>query len=236
MLTYPGYTSPSHAPGRLCVRDALFLLAHDEYRKFRPRLHPVVLELGLAAGVIVDLVLLGRARVTEAGQVFPLGLRPPADHRGADVITWTALAALHASSRGRDLPTVAAAFDVLAPGLTDRTRAHLVACRVLTPRRRWAGRVRYGPATANTTAYGFVAPRIVVQDRVADPFGLALCALVQALGLHEALYLCGRSELDRELTGIVDAVRAMPAPWDGVPRITDALRAEADERAVAVYR
>jgi hypothetical protein len=38
----------------LSVREQLFLLAHDEYREFRPRIHLSALGIGLAGAALID--------------------------------------------------------------------------------------------------------------------------------------------------------------------------------------
>lgn len=234
-----GAPLPVQTPVQPGVRDALFLMAHDEYRGFSSRLFPAVLELGLAAATLIDLILLDRARMGTHGNVYPVDGRPMNDvvSQGA----WERLRVATPPLAGQSWPgsgtlAVHTAFEVLAPGLIERTRAHLVACGTLVAHRRRLGRVRYAPASATTTAAGITPPRITILDGTLDPQGLALCALVQALQIHDALYLTDKSHLDPHLTRIIDTMRQLGEPLDAIPRITDTLRREADERVVSVYR
>jgi hypothetical protein len=234
--------------GPLCVRDALFLLAHDEYRGFRTRLHPAVLDLGLAAAVLSDLVLLDRVGLAASGYVYVT-----AHAAAGDVVTQGGLETLIAAGRevnrapgtneqnGSAAPSggmlsVLGAMDVLAPDLTSRTRALLVASGVLAIERRRFGRTRYGPSGDGVMAGAWMPARRVIQDGQSDEVGLALCALVQALGLHDALYLDDRARLDPQLTAVVEALRAAEPPYSDLATIADTLRGAVEERAVAVYR
>jgi hypothetical protein len=242
----------------LCARDGLFLLGHDEYRAFRPRLHAAVFELGLGAAVLLDLVLAGRAVLTSSGHVRSvfgrdgvgdaitaqaagtLGTTLPAAENGSGGAGSTGGAILEEPTRVGDAAAGPAwplrdVFDLFAPRLAERTRDHLVQARVLVTQKR-LGRTRYVPATPQTVAAAFVPPRMVIQDRVAEPLGLALCGLVQALGLHEALYLSERAQLEPVIEEILEILDGMDPPLQWIPVISDALRAAADDRTVAVWR
>ncbi len=62
---------------RLLIADEFFLIAHNDSRG-KARLHPAAAGLGLAAGLLGELILSGRITVSD-GLVIVLDRRPPAD-------------------------------------------------------------------------------------------------------------------------------------------------------------
>ncbi|WBB82344.1 GPP34 family phosphoprotein [Micromonospora sp. WMMD882] len=80
------------------IADEFFLIVHDDSRG-RPRLNPTATGLGLAAGLLGELVLTGRVTVSD-GRLSVLDRRPP-----ADALAGTVLAQLVGESRHRLLRT-----------------------------------------------------------------------------------------------------------------------------------
>ncbi|GGK21937.1 hypothetical protein GCM10010124_13050 [Pilimelia terevasa] len=214
------------------VREELFLLAHDEHRGFRPRVHRPALALGLAAAWIVDLLRAGRlaADASRVSLSDPRGLPPVRDAETAG-----ALAAIR--GHGWSLPHPAA-LRVLAPGLYEAVRDAAVAAGHLTRAdRRW-----------RRPAYRLDHPRLAVRARSrartaatggdADPAAQALCALVGALGIQDTLYFHLPAA---EVRAAVDAATRRLAAADepavaALAHVAAAARRAVGDLATAVYR
>jgi hypothetical protein len=220
------------------VRDAMYLLGHDADHGFRRCLHPSVLELALAAAVLGDLVLLERVELSGSGTVMLLR----SDGCG-DVITDNALMrvgeTLRASrARGRATASLEPLemIRMLAPGLLARTRAQLLAAGTLVAVHRRFGRLRCVPADQMVMGQAWVPARTVVRGQAVDPVGMTLCVLVQAVGLHESLYLGSRSEVEPLLGQVRTRMTSADPPLSALPIIADALREAAEERAGMLFR
>ena len=189
-------TDPASDP--ISVREQLFLVAHDERRGMKPRLHPPSLAIGLAGATVIDLLIAERVAVAR-GQVVPdLYLQDPT----GDPITDDVLRNIKQTVPRPSLDDVLRAA---GPGLYERTRAALVHRGVVVEVPRRLGRKQYAIADEAVTVR--VRARITyrAQGRNApSPQADSMCALIEALGLHEYLYLGTRSEVSRMLRQVID--------------------------------
>lgn len=207
----------------LSVRDSVFLLAHDEDRGFRRRLHPMSLNFALSAAVLCDLVLVESVVVSEDGVVEPV--RSPV---GVDALSagyWSAIEGpmwlREALFRG-------------AADVTPRLQALLTTTGTLQAHRDWLGRIRHTLARPDLA----VSARLPARNAVIGDYtaiGVVLCVLVRALGLHDALLILDRAQLDAVLGTIEQLVREQAAePLTMIPVIADGLSAILEERVVGV--
>lgn len=214
---------PAGSQTWLCVRDAVFLLAHDEDRGFRRRLHPVTLNFALSAAVLCDLLLAEAVVVPEPGLVQPV--RSPTY---ADAVTesyWSVI------TEPRPLRELLFRF---AADVTARTAALLTTTGALAVHRDWLGRIRYSLSRDDLAT----SARLPARDCVIGEYtatGVTLCVLVRALGLHDSLLILDRSQLEPVLGRIEDLVREQAtAPLTMIPLVADALRGVIEERVVGV--
>jgi len=234
---------PSRAQTWLCVRHALFLIAHDEDSGFRRRLHPVTLNFALSAALLCDLVLSESCVVRGSELVLPV--RPPAS---ADPVTAHYYAAAVARMRrgpgaqteptdSRGTPQglgLRAVLFLFAADVTARTQEQLTTAGILSKHRDWFGRTRYSltrPDLADSA-------RLPARDAVTGQYsaiGVTLCTLVRSLGLHDALLLLDRSQLEPVLAHIERLMReGTSEPLAMIPVINDTLRGVIKERVVGV--
>ncbi|GIF13650.1 GOLPH3/VPS74 family protein [Actinoplanes teichomyceticus] len=205
------------------VREQFFLLAHDETRHMRPRLHLPALAAGLAGATVMDLLIAGRVAVA-SGAVHPD--RFQRDLTG-DPVTDDALALILQVVPAPPLPEL---IRTVAPGVYERTAAALIHKGVLVqgPPRRW----RRG------RGYEIADEGIVVRIRAKAGYRIAgrdapspgadcLCALVAALGLHRALMRGERAEVDPLLQRVVremaESGRRARHPVGGAPAVAAAV-------------
>jgi hypothetical protein len=162
------------------LADHYFLIAHED-RSGRSRLHPRATGLGLAAGLIGELVMSGRVRVVE-GELHIVNAEPP-----RDALAHGVLDLLIAQPQHRELRTWLA---FLAQDAADRVGERLIRAGVLesVTRRKLLGTHRiYVPMNSDQrNAAAWVPVRlanILVQGRVVDIADRALAGLVVATGL-----------------------------------------------------
>ncbi len=162
------------------LADQFFLIAHED-RTGRSRLHPRATGLGLAAGLVGELVLLGRVRLFD-GEVRVVSPEPPGDALAHNVLDM-----LIAQPQHRDLRTWLA---FLAQDAAPRVGERLLRAGVVEPviRRKLLGtQTLYVPMNSDQrNAAAWVPVRlanILVQHRAMDIADRALAGLVLATGL-----------------------------------------------------
>jgi hypothetical protein len=234
-----GTMAGRHA-ARRCVRDELFLLAHDDDHRWRPRIPPASLAVGLAGAVLVDLLLTGDVH-TEGGCV---AARSRYARHDLDPIAARVVADL--AMTGGWIP-LREAVTGTAADLYERTLIRLIRTNVITTKTRRFGRaVRYRPANENDVINARHYPRHRAQtlDRATtrpDPATDALCALIRALGIEATLYLELEVPAD-DLRVRLDTITVQYAanhPDDRlavVPDLIAAVESVLGDVAVSVYR
>lgn len=173
---------------RRCLRDELFVLAHDEDYRWRPRIRPASLAVGLAGAMLVDLLLFGDLHAN-SGHVAARSryVRHDLDPIAAQVVAGLAMT--------RAWIPLREAITGTAANLYERTLIQLVKTNVVATKARRFGRgVRCWPADGNdvVNARHFPRHRAPTLDRsttTADPATDALCALIRALRIEATLYL-----------------------------------------------
>jgi hypothetical protein len=162
------------------LADQFFLIAHED-RTGRSRLHPRATGLGLAAGLIGELVMLGRVRAVE-GELHVVNSEPT-----RDALSHGILDLLLAQPQHRELRTWLA---FLAQDAADRVGERLIRAGVLesvTRRKLLGTQTFYLPMNSDQrNAAAWVQVRlanILVQGRVVDIADRALAGLVVATGL-----------------------------------------------------
>jgi hypothetical protein len=206
------------------VREQFFLMAHDEDRQMRPRLHVPALSAGLAGATVMDLLIAQRAAV-ESGAVHPDRFQREST---GDPVTDDALTMIMEVVPAPPLPELIRA---LAPGLYERTTAALVHKGVIVegPPRRWRRGRDYeiadtGIAVRVRAKVGYRIERRDGPTADAD----CLCALVAATGLHATLLRGDRSEVEPLLQRVIQELTqyAWPHrhPIGGVPVVAQAVR------------
>lgn len=165
----------------MLLADELFCIAHDD-RTGRARLTPRVLGLGLAAGLLSELVLFGRLDIGDRG-VRVLSGGPP-----ADALAHSMLELLVAQPQHRDVRTWLA---FLAETAVDSVANRMMLTGVWRReehRRLGRTRVSYLPVDASVVAWRAVR----LTRLLGSPVGLVepdaiLAGLVSAVGLTEVV-------------------------------------------------
>lgn len=162
------------------LADQFYLIAHED-RTGRSRLHPRATGLGLAAGLIGELMLLGRVRAAE-GEMHVVNREPP-----GDVLAHSVLDVLLAQPQHRDLRTWLAFF---AQDAAAKVGERLLRTGIVEPvtRRRLLGtQVLYMPVNSeqrNAAAWASARlANILVQGYAMENADRALAGLVHATGL-----------------------------------------------------
>jgi hypothetical protein len=204
------------------VREQLFLLAHDETRHMRPRVHVPALSAGLAGATVMDLLIAQRVTV-DSGTVTPDWYQRETT---GDPVTDDVLALVMQKAPGPALPALIRAA---APGLYERTTAALVHKGLIVegPARRWRKKeyqiADEGVAVRVRAKVGY---RIDGRDGP-SPDADSLCTLVAALGLHAALLRGTRSEVDPLLQNVIrelpERARATRHPVGQAPVVAAAV-------------
>lgn len=214
----------AHQP-RLRLHQELYLIAHDE--DGRPLLHLPTLHLGLAAAVLLDLVLADRLEI-HGGDLYIRNTQPV-----GDTVVDTVTPALLGDRSRRDLR---GRLRTLAEDSYDRSCASLVALGLLTRvSRRRLGLVphtRYQPTAPGPTVSARAGVRYAVHGReLPDAQCAALCGLVLVMRLADVLYIdMPNTEIQERLRRII-GVHSRPVRE--IIAVTDAL---VGDLAVAVYR
>lgn len=166
----------------MLLADELFCIAHDD-RTGRSRLHSRVLGLGLAAGLLGELVLCDRVEIADGGGIRVVNRAPP-----ADVLAHATLSQLLAQSQHRDLRTWLA---FLAETAVESVAGRLVLAGVWQrEERRRLGRTRvwHVPTDANVVAWrGMRLARLLTSTDVIDTPDAVLAGLVAVTGLVEVV-------------------------------------------------
>jgi hypothetical protein len=174
------YSSSTPTPQRT-VRDQLYLLAHHD--DGQPVIHIPSLSLGLAAAVMIDLVLTERVTVT-SGRIGISTVTPT-----GDAISDATLTAVLNTRQPRDLRPW---LKWLSTDLYERTSSGLYAAGHVTRkfRRRLFGPDEniYRPTSGNTATY-MAGPvfRAVNDSRYIEPPTYALAGLVGVLRLERVI-------------------------------------------------
>jgi hypothetical protein len=162
------------------LADQFYLIAHED-RSGRSRLHPRSTGLGLAGGLIGELILLNRVRVYD-GELRVVSPEPP-----GDALAHNVLDLLMAQPQHRDVRTWLA---FLAQDAADRVGERLLRAGVLEPvsRRRLLGtQTLYMPVNSdqrNAAAWETVRlANLLVHGRSMDLADRTLTGLVVATGL-----------------------------------------------------
>jgi len=125
----------------------------------------------------------------------------------------------------------------LAPGLGDRVCGGLIAAGHLTPVPRVLRHDHYRPTEQAVITRALGGPRGALQGiGVPDAAADALCGLIQALHLHDTLYLGPAEAIDPALS--LATVRLRNATWPNttLPTVIAAVDAVIGDITVAVYR
>jgi len=229
--------------GGLCVREALFLLAHDPEHKGRPRVHMPVLATGLAGATLVDLILARRIHVA-GGRVHALAYDPrdgriPLDHAQARTLVEEVAEPVTDHARalvtGVRRPTPAQdLIEIIGLDVYGRTLTRLVETGHVTRTQRRLGRPLHRPdQQALVEATGALIS--ATQDIGHDPDSDALCALAHILNLHGVLSPADSAEIGNAGRAGLTRLRALAPPLDGVPKVVDTVQAAVDAVTVKVY-
>lgn len=225
------------------MREQLWLLAHD-HRDMRPLIDVRALAIGLAAAVLIDLML--HRHITIQGDSIEL-----ADDTGPadDPITADILAALDVAP-APSLPDVLHAARPDLPEdprnpfqrLHERTVAALVAADILVEQRRTFRSTRYDlvdPSLASWTR-GQFNRRLVYSHGPADDLNTdLLCALAWALNLHHKLLMpFNGAEASPILLSITDRIPQQAgkrSPLTVMPRLARTIRHTIGDLATAAF-
>jgi Golgi phosphoprotein 3 (GPP34) len=162
------------------LADEFYLIAHEE-RTGRSRLHPRATGLGLAAGLLGELMLLGRVRAY-GGELYVVSHEPPGDSLAHNVLDL-----LVVQRRHRELRTWLA---FLAQDAAVWVAERLIRAGVVEPvtRRKLRGtQTVYMPMNSRQRTAAAWAPmrlaNVLVQGRTIDIPDRVLAGLVLATGL-----------------------------------------------------
>ena len=218
------------------VRERLWLLAHDDRRDLEPRLHSSVLEIGLIAATLVDLLLADRI-VVAGGYVY----RGAPGHRRTAPAVLDPITAGVLESVTEETPRLT---DMLRAGNADppagehhpyvrlyqRTHAALVAAGIIVEQRRKLRASRFQLADPAGLAWNKrqISHRLVCHDRPGGTTIDGLCALVGALNLHTTLVTPYEPhEAGQILHTITQQIPARPGPTSPlavIPHLPDRVR------------
>ncbi|WP_328348604.1 GOLPH3/VPS74 family protein [Micromonospora sp. NBC_00421] len=188
---------------RLLVADEFFLIAHNDNRG-KAKLHPSATGLGLAAGLLAELILFGQITVS-GGMVAVIDRRPP-----ADALAHTVLDQLIGESQHQAVRTW---LSFLSQSSTTSVGERLARAGVLRRqenRRLLRTTVSYLPIDLNAAAWPATRLRALV-ERPEQPLvsDTTLLGLVAAAGLtREVLWSAGPRAHHRLAT----LVQSLPAP------------------------
>lgn len=198
----------------MLVADEFFLVAHNDIRG-KAKLHPAATGLGLAGGLLGELVLHGHVMVVD-GDISVVDRRPP-----ADALAHTVLDQLVGEAQHRSVRTW---LSFLAQSATTSVGERLSRAGVL--RRRESRRllrttVGYVPVDPNAAAWPTTRLRVLL-ERADPPPTLAdavLLGLINAAGLdREVLWSTGPRAQHR----FTNLIAALPAPLKELVAHTEA--------------
>jgi hypothetical protein len=227
------------------VRERLWLLAHDEYNDMRPRINVRVLDIGLAAAALVDLLLWDR--ITVDGGLIHWN----ADNRGTvgDPIARDMLRVIAAGPAPRLAEVLHEARAELLGGapspfqdLYQHTRAVLVAGGYLAEQRRrlWGTRYTLADSTLIFSIRGQLNYVLALHPRrSASLANDCLIALVWALELHSRLpmpYSTSEAEpILSAITGDIPRHAGEGSPVTVVPHLVQLVRHAVGDLATAAF-
>ncbi len=198
----------------MLVADEFFLVAHNDIGG-KARLHPAATGLGLAGGLLGELVLYGHIMVVD-GDLSVVDRRPP-----ADALAHTVLDQLVGEAQHRSVRTW---LSFLAQSATTSVGERLSRAGVL--RRRESRRllrttVGYVPVDPNAAAWPTTRLRVLL-ERSDPPPTLAdavLLGLIAAAGLDREVLWSTGPRAQHRLTSLV---AALPAPLKELVAHTEA--------------
>ncbi|SCL24332.1 Golgi phosphoprotein 3 (GPP34) [Micromonospora rhizosphaerae] len=187
----------------MLIADEFFLIVHNDSRG-RARLHPAATGLGLAAGLIGELILFGRITVA-SGMVTVLDRRPP-----ADALAHTVLDQLVGEPQHQAVRTW---LSFLAQTGVTSVGERLVRAGVLRrqeSRRLLRSSLSYEPIDLNTPAWPATRLRTLLErpDPVSVPDALLL-GLIAATGLTREVLWSAGPPVHQRLNALIPA---LPAP------------------------
>jgi hypothetical protein len=201
------------------LADQFYLIAHED-RSGRSRLHPRATGLGLAGGLIGELVLLNRVRVYD-GELRVISPEPP-----GDALAHNLLDLLIAQPQHRDVRTWLA---FLAQDAAERVGERLLRAGILEPvsRRRLLGtQVFYMPVNSdqrNAAAWEAVRlANLLVHSSSMDLADRTLTGLVVATGLTRHV-LWDIAAHRAGLTNVNAIVESLPADLRELVEHTEAM-------------
>ncbi|MFU8875121.1 GOLPH3/VPS74 family protein [Micromonospora sp. SL4-19] len=187
----------------MLIADEFFLIAHNDGRG-KAKLHPAALGLGLAAGLLGELLLFRRITVT-SGMVTVLDRRPP-----ADALAHTVLDQLIGESQHRAVRTWLSFLAQTGVTAVGERLARAGVLRRQENRRLLRTSLSYVPVDLNAAAWP--AARLWTLLERPEPIDVPdalLLGLIAATGLtREVLYSAG-PEAHRRLGALIPA---LPAP------------------------
>jgi hypothetical protein len=240
---------------QVSLAGQLFLLSHSA-ETHAPFINIPTLSTALAGAVVAELIL-GRQVCITDGLVEtyqPTGDRdrslPVTDPVAAEVLAMirTGIPMSQADGVGQHQRRYVSypareLLTMIRPDIYDRTQATLVGTGVLARTSRSFLGVRFGSRYAPTDPAAVIRIRGAVRYTVqgsSDPdlATRALCALIRAVRLIDALYLGSYTTTDliNRLNFVVHQVAAQPAPYAGIADVAAAVESLAGDIAVAVYR
>jgi hypothetical protein len=221
--------------GVASLREQVWLLAHDEHHHLRPRVDARVLEIGLVAATLTDLLLRNRIYV-HRGLIYTNLKRPTPV---ADPIAAHVQSAIGQGPPPHVADVIRGACGDLPNNeqnpyqrLSERTLGGLIAGGHVREQRRWLRRTRYQLAdpTVVSSIRAVLRHRLVrhPRSRQRDPAVDCLCALVLALDLHHTMVLpVSTDEAERVLLYITAAIPASAGhvgPLTTIPQLVQIVR------------
>jgi Golgi phosphoprotein 3 (GPP34) len=215
-MTRPSWSGVPWARVPLLLADELFCVAHDD-RTGRSRLHPRVLGLGLAAGLLGELVLFGRVDIADGGGIKVLDREPP-----ADALAHSTLSMVMAQPQHRDVRTWLA---FLAETSVESVAQRLVLAGLWQrEERRRLGRARVSYLPTDTNAVFWRSMRLgrllSSVEEIGQPDAM-LAGLVAVTGLVDAV-LWPQEDREPGLSRITDEVKRLSWPLYHLLAFTEA--------------
>ncbi len=198
----------------MLIADEFFLIAHNDIRG-KAKLHPSATGLGLAGGLLGELVLYGHVTVS-GGVVSVVNRRPP-----ADALAHTVLDQLLAEQQHRSVRTW---LSFLAQNSTTSVGERLARAGVLRRqenRRLLRTSITYVPIDPNTAAWPATRLRVLL-ERSEPPPTLAdavVLGLITAAGLSREVLWSAGPRAHHRLAGLV---AALPPPLKELVAHTEA--------------
>lgn len=198
----------------LLVADEFFLIAHNDTRG-KAKLNPAATGLGLAAGLLSELVLDGHLTVV-GGDVSVVNRRPPADALAHTVLDQLIGEAQHRSVR--------IWLSFLAQSAATSVGERLSRAGVLRrreSRRLLRSKVGYVPVDPNAAAWPATRLRVLLERSDPPPIlaDAVLLGLIAAAGLNREVLWSVGPRAQHRLTGLI---AALPPPLKELVAQTEA--------------